>query len=95
VAALGKRKVSKKTPGFAHRGGRCPIPVDTQGQSGQGSEHLMELWVSLFIAGEWDWMAFKSVFQLKPFYDSHSLNRRLIRKLKSIGCLLGRKGGKH
>ena len=35
-----------------------------------GSEHLMELWVSLFIAGEWDQMAFRSPFQLKLFYDS-------------------------
>ena len=30
----------------------------------------MELWVSLFIAGELDWMAFKGLFQLKEFYDS-------------------------
>jgi len=27
----------------AQRGGRCPIPGDTQDQAGQGSEHLMEL----------------------------------------------------
>jgi len=25
------------------RGGRCPIPGDTQGQAGWGSEHLIEL----------------------------------------------------
>ena len=37
-----------------------------------GSEHLMELWVSLFIAGGLDQMAFKGPFQLKPFYDSKS-----------------------
>ena len=30
-----------------------PIPADSQGQ-GMGSEHLMELWVSLFIAGMLD-----------------------------------------
>ena len=30
----------------------------------------MELWVSLFIAGELDQMAFNGPFQLKPFYDS-------------------------
>jgi len=36
----------------------------------QGSEHLMELWVSLFIAGQLDQMAFKGSFQLKSFYDS-------------------------
>ena len=38
----------------AQRGGGCSIPVDTQGQAGWGSEHLMELWVSLFIEGELD-----------------------------------------
>ena len=36
------------------RSGGCPIPGDSQGQAGWGSEHLMELWVSLFIAGELD-----------------------------------------
>ena len=30
-----------------------PNSVDTQSQSGQGAEYLMELWVSLFIAGGW------------------------------------------
>jgi len=35
----------------ARRGGGCPIPGNTQGQAGRGSEHLMELWLSLFIAG--------------------------------------------
>ena len=48
----------------------CPISTDTQGQTGQGSEHLMELQVSLFIAGELDQMEFKGPFQLKRFYDS-------------------------
>ena len=27
----------------AQRGGGCPIPGDTEGQAGWGSEHLMEL----------------------------------------------------
>ena len=48
------------------------MPEDTQGQAGRGSEHLVELWVLLFIAGEWDQMAFKGPFQLKQFYDSDS-----------------------
>ena len=47
----------------AQRGGGCPIPKDTQHQARWGSEHLMELWVSLFIAGEWNRMVFN--FQLK------------------------------
>jgi len=51
-------------------GGGCPVPVYTQGQAGWGSEHLMEVWVSLFTAGELDQMAFKGPFQLKQFYDS-------------------------
>jgi len=35
-----------------------------------GFEHLIELWVSLFIAGELDQMAFKGLFQLKQFHNS-------------------------
>ena len=35
----------------------------------RGSEHLMELWVSLFSAGRLDWMAFWGPFQLKQFCD--------------------------
>jgi len=42
-----------------HRDGRCPIPGDIQSQTGQSSEHLMELWASLFIAGRFDQMALK------------------------------------
>ena len=38
----------------AQRGGGCPIPGDIQGQVEWGSEHLMEPWVSLFIAEELD-----------------------------------------
>ena len=35
-----------------------------------GSEHLMELCVSLLVAGELDQMAFKDLLQLKQFRDS-------------------------
>ena len=41
----------------------CPIPGDTQGQAAWGSEHLLYLQVSLFIARELDKMAFKGPFQ--------------------------------
>ena len=41
----------------------CPIPGDTQGQAAWGSEHLLYLQVTLFIAGELDKMAFKGPFQ--------------------------------
>lgn len=33
---------------------------------------LMELWVSQFIAGEWDQTVIRGPCQLKPFYDSVS-----------------------
>ena len=46
------------------------IPGDAQGAAGWGSEHLMELQVALFIAGQLDQMAFKGPFPLKQFYDS-------------------------
>jgi len=39
-----------------------------------GSEHLMELWVSLFSAGGLDQMAFKGPFQLKQFHSPNSKN---------------------
>jgi len=32
-----------------------------------GSDHLMELWLSLFVAGELNQMAFKGLFQLRQF----------------------------
>jgi len=41
--------------------------MDTQGQVGRGCEHLMELWVSVFIAWGLDQMALKCPFQLKRF----------------------------
>ena len=54
---------------LAQRSGGCPVLGDTQGQAGRGSEHLMELWVSLFIAGEFDQLASKGPFQLKKLND--------------------------
>ena len=54
----------------AQRGGGHLVPRDTQGQAGWGSEHLMELWLSLFTAGESGKMVFKGPFQLQRFYDS-------------------------
>jgi len=38
-------------------------------QAGWGSEHLMELWVSLLSAGELDQTTFKGPFQLQQCYD--------------------------
>ena len=35
---------------FAQIDGGCFVPRDTQGQAGRGSEHLIELLVSLFTA---------------------------------------------
>ena len=45
------------------------LSASAVGQTERGSEHLMELWVSLFIAGGSDQMAFEGPFQLKPFRD--------------------------
>jgi len=39
-------------------------------RSGMGLCTLMELGMSLFIAGEWDQMAFKGLFRLKQLYDA-------------------------
>jgi len=55
-----------KLPGV----GGCPIPGDSQGKAGWGSEHLMELWLSLFIAGELDYMTLKGPPQFKQSYDN-------------------------
>ena len=52
----------------AQRAGGCPIPGDTQGQAGQGSEHLMELQMSLIIAGQLEQVAFKD-----PSNSNHSM----------------------
>ena len=54
----------------SQRGGGCPVPRDTEGQAGWGSEQLIELWVSLFIAWGLDKMPFRSSFQLKRFVFS-------------------------
>lgn len=51
-----------------------PIPGDTQGQTGWGSEPMTELWV--FIAGKWNQMALKGSFQLEQFYGS--VNQRSV-----------------
>ena len=45
--------ISEALAQVAQRGSGCSIPGDSQGQARQGSEHLMELWVSLFSAGDW------------------------------------------
>ena len=47
-------KGGKALAQVAQRGGGCPVLGDTQGQAGRGPEHLMELWVSLFIAEGWN-----------------------------------------
>jgi len=46
----------------------APIPADTQGQPGWGSEHLIELQMFLFTAGDLDQVAFKGTFQLKEIW---------------------------
>jgi len=55
-----------------------PHPCRQPRSGWMGSEHLMELWVSLFSAGGLDNMALKSPFQLKLFYDSMKLYSLLI-----------------
>lgn len=46
------------------------VTASAEGQ-GPGSEHLMELYMSLFSAVELDWVTFKGPFQLQRFYDTH------------------------
>ena len=53
-----------------HREVVVPRPWRQPGSGWMGSEHLMELWVSLCIAGGLDQMAFNGFFQLKQIYDS-------------------------
>ena len=43
-------KGSEAPTQVAQGGGGCPIPGDTKRHVGWGHEHLMELWVLLFIA---------------------------------------------
>jgi len=47
-----------------------PHPCRHSRSGWMGSEHLMELWVSVFTVGDLDQMAFKGPFQLKSFFDS-------------------------
>lgn len=61
-------KGNKALGSLAQRGGGCPVDGDIQGQSGWGSEHQRELWVS-FLAGEWGQLSSEGPFQLKPFYN--------------------------
>jgi len=46
-------EVSEALEQAVQRGGIYLVLGDTQGKAWQGSEHLMELWVSVFIAGDW------------------------------------------
>jgi len=46
------------------RGGG-PIPGDNPGQAGWGTEHSVELWIPLSIAGVLEQMTYKPPFQLK------------------------------
>ena len=62
-----KSKCGEAWAQVAQSGGGYPIPADTQGQAGWGSEHLMELWVSLFTAGELDQMVFTVPFNSNDF----------------------------
>lgn len=48
--------------------GDAPSLETPEVRAGWGSEYLVGLWVSLFTAGQWDPTAFKSPFQLTPFY---------------------------
>ena len=55
---------------IAQGGGGCPHLWKPPKSGWRGSEHLMELQASLFIAEELDQMAFKGPFQLRQFYNS-------------------------
>lgn len=57
----------------AQRRGGCPLPGDTQGQAGWGSEHPDQV-MSLFIAGNLDQIAFRGSFQFKLFSPSSTDN---------------------
>lgn len=46
-------EVGEELKCVAQRDDGCPIPGDIHGQTGWSSEHLTELWVSLFMAGSW------------------------------------------
>ena len=55
-------RLSEGLAQVAQRGDGYPIPGDTGGQAGLGSEHLMEVLESLLSAGELDQIAFKGSF---------------------------------
>lgn len=63
---------TEKENEVAQRGGGCPILGDAQGQAGQGSEHMIWLQVSLFVAKELGYLIAKVLVQLKQFYDKES-----------------------
>jgi len=65
-------------------------PGDTQGQAGWGSEHLMELWVSLFIEWEgWTSWPLNAPFN-SWFYKSMVLNICCVMKRDQVEGMLGR-----
>ena len=70
------------------------MPLETQGQAVRGAELLMELQVSLFIAGGLDQMAFKGPFQTKQFCGSLEWGRKLIRMCALPGVYLESSLGK-
>ena len=70
---IGYKGGSEAVAQTAQRGGGCPIPGGTQHWAEWGSEQLMEVQVSLFIAWELDQIGFKGPFQLRQFYKSVSL----------------------
>jgi len=67
------------------------VAENTQGQAGWGSEHLVELWASLFIARGLDKMTFKGPFQLKQFCDYKVLSdvRDKLRQRTVLGYFFG------
>ena len=72
----------------AQRGGGCPIP---EGQAGWGSEQLMELQVSLFIAGELDQVVFKVILCPEQYFpgaekvqNCHSSENNFTTKLQGF-----------
>jgi len=66
--------------------GGCTIPEDTRSQAAWGSEHLMQLWVSLFTAGMLAQMALKGSLQLIRFYDFMILVVFHENKVSNLAC---------
>lgn len=65
IASAEEKALGEAVEQFTHRSGGCPVLGNIQGQVGQGSEYLLELWLSMFVAGELDWMTFECPFQFK------------------------------